>query len=498
VEPPAPPVAQAVDAALHDPPPPPPPPKLVCGDGTALAPAPAPEPTWYCVRPDGTQHGPFVTLFPDGSIELEGAYQDGALDGPWQRKHPSGAAAEQGTYAAGKKTGRWTQSSSTGAALGGYELARGTGVERRWHDTGALYSEVALKDGVRHGASKLYARDGSLIESARYVKGVLDGAHVIGTPWTLRIEEKLAAGVRTGARKIWQSGVPLLEETYDRRGRLSGPYTAWRSRKVARLKGQHQDGKRTGEWIWRDRDNRKERQGSYIDGKRSGSWLEWWGDRVAFSGAYTAGRPDGALIYYSWNGKELGRSTIRGGTGTLTTVHANKKPASRQQLLKGLEDGPYQELTYRGKVVVQGTYRGGLKHGLWKEWTPSGVLVLEQSWTRGKLDGSVKKYVDGKLSAQSTYREGEAEGPYVELRNGKPAVTGQFAADLRTGTWTHHAPDGSVVLVATYKDGVLDGPWRQLVGGVVIEGNLVAGRRTGDWTHTDKTGAVRTLTYGSP
>jgi uncharacterized protein len=243
---------------------------------------------------------------------------------------------------------------------------------------------------------------------------------------------------------------------------------------------------------------KKDREGTYVDGKRNGWWFEWADDRLMFAGSYTAGRPDGEFTYYDWSGNELGKFTMTDGTGTMTTFHSNKKPSSRTRLLKGLEDGLHQELTYRGRVVVEGTYRGGVKHGTWKEWTPDGVLLVEQSWKRGKLDGSVKKYVDGKLSVQSTYVQGKAEGPYQELRHGKPAVTGQFASDLRTGTWTHYAPDDSVVLIATYKDGVLDGPWRQLVGGVVLEGNMVAGRRAGTWTRTDKTGAVRTLTYGTP
>ncbi len=494
--PPQPVIAQAVDAAL--PPDAPLPPKLVCGDGTAPAPAPAPEPTWACARPDGTRHGPFLTLFPDGSIEIEGAYKDGALDGPWRRNHPGGAVAEQGAYAAGQKTGRWVQTSSSGAALGEYELAAGTGVEKRWHDTGALYRELALKDGVRHGPAKLYERDGSLIESARYARGALDGPRAVGTKGTLRIEERFAAGVRTGARKIWQGGIQLAEETYDRRGRLHGPYTLWRSRKVKRVKGQYASGKRSGDWIWNDRDNKKEREGSYVDGKRHGWWFEWSDDKLLFSGAYTAGKPDGEFTYFDWNGKELGKFTIQGGTGTMTTFHGNRKPSSRQRLHKGVEDGLYQELTSRGKVVVEGHYRGGAKHGAWKQWTPDGVLLLEQTWKRGKLDGSVKKYADGKLSVESTYADGKAEGPYVELRHGKPSVTGQFAADRRTGTWTHHAPDGSVVLVATYKDGVPDGPWRQLVGGAVVEGTMAAGRRAGTWTTTDKAGAVRTVSYGPP
>jgi len=128
------------------------------------------------------------------------------------------------------------------------------------------------------------------------------------------------------------------------------------------------------------------------------------------------------------------------------------------------------------------------------------VIVLEQVWKRGKLDGVVKKYVDGKVSLEAHYVDGKAEGSYTELRLGKRSVTGQFAGDLRTGTWTHHNPDGAVVLTATYKDNVLDGTWRELVASppAVLEGQMTAGRRSGTWTRTDQAGGVRKLTYRTP
>ena len=47
--------------------------------------APAPEPTWFCGRGDGSRHGPFITLFPDGTVQIAGRYKDGKLDGAWQR-----------------------------------------------------------------------------------------------------------------------------------------------------------------------------------------------------------------------------------------------------------------------------------------------------------------------------------------------------------------------------------------------------------------------------
>lgn len=475
-----------------------PPPVLACEPGAAPAPIVGVPGAWACTRADGARHGRFVALFPDGAIEIDGTYRAGVLDGPWQRHHPGGAIAERGAYAAGVKTGTWVQRATTGAVLGEYELDAGTGVERRWLDTGELYEEIAYLRGARHGFSKRYERDGSLIESARYVRGVLDGPRVAGTLRTLRVEEQFSAGQLTGSRKIWQLSVPLVEESYDARGRLHGPYTIWRGFKLPRVRGHYEHGKRTGRWVWLDREGRVEREGAYAAGKRTGPWLEWAEGRVVVSSSYAAGRPDGRFAYLDRDGRELGSFTIRGGTGTLLTFHANGAPATRQRVLRGVEDGPYQVLSPRGRVLVEGAFRGGVKHGSWTEWTPDGVLLLEQSWERGKLHGEVKKYVDGKLSLHASYVAGRAHGPYAELRDGRPAVIGQFAADLRTGTWTHYAPDGAVARVATYRDGVLEGPWRQLEAGALIEGALTGGARTGAWTRTARGGAPQPLPSGPP
>lgn len=491
------PLAAAVSADA--PPDAPEPPKLVCDADTTPVPGPAPEPTWYCTRADGTRHGPFLALFPDGGIEVTGTYKDGALEGPWARHHPvTRAVIERGAYAAGQKQGTWTQLDAAGKVLGTYELVAGTGVEKRWYEDGPLYSETALKAGVLDGTSKIYARDGFVLESARYRNGKLDGPHAFGTKQSMRFEETFSGGVRRGERKIWHQGKLIADERYDRYGRLDGPYVSWRSPKIKRIEGEYAAGKRTGLWTWNDRDGKKEREGNYVRGKRDGDWLEWADDKLVWSGQYAAGKPDGTFVYFKKDGSELGRFEIKGGTGWMLTFHGNGKPWTKQKLWKGVEGGAYQELTRAGKLVVEGHYAGGVKHGAWKEWTHDGVLLLEQQWNRGKLDGVVRKYVDGKLSMETTYVAGKAEGAYTEYRQGKPAVSGQFAADLRVGTWTHHAADGAVVRIATYKDGVLEGPYRELADGVVLEGTMVAGRRSGTWTRTDRAGTVVRLTYRSP
>lgn len=483
------------DAAVPEPPPKP---KLVCDSGTVATAGPAPEPTWFCARPDGTRHGPFVTLFPDGSIEIRGTYRDGQLDGAWERMHPNGSVRESGLYAAGMKDGTWTRKSTGGILLGTYEMKTGTGVEKEWLDDGQLYAETSFKAGVLGGIAKIYGKDNLVLGSSQYTAGKLDGAHSFGTRTSMRMEETFVDGVRRGRRKIWHQGGLLADENYDRKGRLDGPYTLWRDAKVFKVKGQFSSGRRTGAWDWRDKKDKKEKEGSYYGGRRDGAWSEWVDEKLVWSGTYDKGKPNGTFTYWDKTGAEIGAYDIKDGTGFVYTYWNNKKPFDRQRFYKGYEDGLYEQFTRTGKRVIEGHFAGVFKHGTWKEWNADGALLSEEVWKRGKLEGAVKKYVDGKLSMESAYVDGKADGPYSEFRNGKPSLTGQFAADRKTGTWTSYAADGSVLRIATYKDGILDGSYRELANGVVIEGAMVAGRRSGTWTQTDRAGAVRKLTYRSP
>jgi antitoxin component YwqK of YwqJK toxin-antitoxin module len=482
-----------VDAA--PPPDAPEPPKLSCDDGTSPRPAPAPEPTWFCAKPDGTRSGPFITTFPDGTIAIEGSYVDGKLDGPWKRHHPGGALAEEGQYTAGLPDGHWRQLSPAGTVLGEYDLKKGTGVKKRWFDDGPLYSERSVKAGVPWGMQKIYEHDGNLVVSGKVYGGKWDGNHVVGLKNTLRIEETFKRGTRIGPRKIWQFWTLLVEENYDDKGKLDGAFTIWRDKKIPRVQGTYDHGKRTGTWTWFDSKNQKEREGDYADGKKTGPWYEYTDTTLTFQGVFTDGKPDGEFIYYDKTGAELGRFTITGGTGVMLTFHANHKVSSRTSIKDGAMTGLYEELTPRGKQVVEGHYLDDKKHGWWREKTELGVLTLEEHYKYGKLDGAVRKFIDGKIAVEATYKNGKAEGPYTEYRDGKPSLTGQFKADVRQGTWTSYGPDGQVVMIATYKDGVLDGPWKVLDGGVVTAGTMVAGRRSGTWTRTDKSGAQTTQTY---
>jgi antitoxin component YwqK of YwqJK toxin-antitoxin module len=483
-----------IDAAVPDAPPPP---KMTCEAGADLTYSPPGEAMTYCARADGVKQGPFQRLFPDGGVEISGTYREDKLDGPWERHYPGGALAEQGQYAAGLKDGHWKQLGPTGALIGEYDMSAGTGVELRYYDDGTLYKETTLKGGVPNGSAKTYAQDGSVLVSEHFSKGKLDGKRESGTKPTMLIEEEYDHGVRIGSRKIWQFWLLHFEENYDRNGRFDGAYTVWRDKKVPRVQGQYAHGHRDGAWIWTDRDNNKEGDGTYDKGKKIGVWNEWFENKLTFTGPYTDGKPDGTFITYDHNGNELGRFDIKDGTGMWTTWNPNAHVSkSKEYLRKGDKDGIYQELVgIRDKVVVEGHYSGGVRWGVWKEWTPDGVLLVERSYKHGKLDGPWKKFVAGKVGSQATYKDGKLEGEYKELRDGKPAVTGQYEHDLKEGTWTTYDASGNAIATVTYKDNVLDGPYHASQAGVVIEGVMAKGRRAGVWTETDKTGKVKPFSY---
>lgn len=496
-----PPPSVAIDAGLSEPAPVEIP-KLVCDAGIKITLAPAPEPLYFCGNEKGVRDGPFVSLFPDESIAIKGGYKDGKLDGPWERHYPDGKIVEHGAYVKGQKDGTWQQLGETGVVLGEYQMTAGTGTERRWYDDGKPYLQRAMRGGSPHGELKLWDHDGVIALTAKQYGARYDGAKTVGTKNTLRIEETFTNGTRHAARQIFQFWLLVIDENYDAKGKLDGAYTIWRDKKIPRVQGTYDHGKRTGTWSWFDRNNNKEREGDFVDGKKTGAWFEWTENKLTSSGTFTDGKPDGEFLSMDKNGTELGRFEIHDGTGTMEAYYPNKKVASETHMIAGAMDGVYRELTQRGKVVVEGRYASDKKHGWWREWDDLGAaglqLRLEQHWRWGKLDGAVKKYEGGKLISEASFKSGKAEGPYTELRDGKPALTGTFTNDRRTGVWTTYDPDGSVTLTATYNDGVLDGSWRQLVSGSVVEGTMLAGRRTGDWSHTDKAGATQVVTYKAP
>jgi antitoxin component YwqK of YwqJK toxin-antitoxin module len=225
-------------------------------------------------------------------------------------------------------------------------------------------------------------------------------------------------------------------------------------------------------------------------------------------GSYAKGKPNGRFTYWSTSGSVAGRFKMRKGTGTMKTFHDSGELASELAMVRGVRHGAYREYSTHGQVTLEGAYRNDEKHGEWITRNGGGELVREERYVAGKLEGVVRQYRRGLLAAEQTYAGGLREGPYRELVLGKAGpegdpverVTGEYAADRKSGEWIYRGADGQPALVEHYQDGALQGGFQELVGGqVVVRGQHEHGRRSGVWAWaTPKGDQVRTITYDAP
>jgi hypothetical protein len=61
-------------------------------------------------------------------------------------------------------------------------------------------------------------------------------------------------------------------------------------------------------------------------------------------------------------------------------------------------DGKYRQYNDSHKLVFEGKYKGGLRHGIFKEYDGSGLLTTKAKYKRGKLKWK-QLYKDGKIYA---------------------------------------------------------------------------------------------------
>lgn len=484
-----------------------PPPRLPCAAPTRPAPLELDGSLgWACVDLEGKRNGRFLTLYPDGATELSGHYADDLLDGSWRRLSHGGKVAESGSYVAGKKDGLWQIYNDTGGLLGDYQMTAGTGVERRWYADGQLASERSFKDGLADGPSQVFVSGGGVLYSAQFRAGKLDGPRHVGLPGAMRLDDRWVEGVPRGHRQILRRSHVAFDVTFDEEGLPVGRFAAWRNRTTLRERGTYVRGDKHGVWRWYDRGRSLEREGSYFLGLRHGRWREWDGGRLVMEGTYVKGKPSGKFTWWTSSGSVAGRFKMKKGTGTMLTFHDDGERASELTMVRGVRHGLYRELSPQGRVLVEGLYKDDAKHGPWIERNRDGELVRETTYVDGKIDGLLTRYRRGQIVAEQTYVAGLRQGPYRELapRPGSgeliERVTGAYDRDRKSGEWIHRDAQGEPALVKHYQDGVLHGGFEERAQGeVVVRGQHTRGRRSGVWSWAaPKGGAVRTITYDPP
>ena len=104
-----------------------------------------------CMRRDGTNHGPSMTWYEDGSKASAGDYRNGVKEGLWCFWHKNGRISGRGIFRNGNPDGIWTS----------------------WYDNDQKESEGSYFEGKHHGQFIHWDSSGDITKILKYSHGKL-------------------------------------------------------------------------------------------------------------------------------------------------------------------------------------------------------------------------------------------------------------------------------------------------------------------------------------
>lgn len=157
----------------------------------------------YClVSVDGREvmQGVYRSMYPDGSVKMEGEYNNGEKCGSWTYWSSRGRKIEATEYRDGKKSGlsrQWSANSGNLVYEGTYRDGKPVGTHEKWYDDGKKLSESVFEtqgadtvmeeiqwhvngqkkahyqyvNGQHHGSYERWFMDGKPEEKGRYGNG---------------------------------------------------------------------------------------------------------------------------------------------------------------------------------------------------------------------------------------------------------------------------------------------------------------------------------------
>ncbi len=107
----------------------------------------------------------------NGQLREETPFRHGRVNGRARTWYRNGILASESFYRDGLLNGVCRQCSEAGKLLGKYNMVRGTGVQRAWHDNGKPQLELNTVAGRFCGRSRLWLRNGVLLSDKLYLDG---------------------------------------------------------------------------------------------------------------------------------------------------------------------------------------------------------------------------------------------------------------------------------------------------------------------------------------
>ncbi|MBA3705864.1 MAG: toxin-antitoxin system YwqK family antitoxin [Bacteroidetes bacterium] len=307
--------------------------------------------------------------------------------GAWKEFYPSGILKNEVNYTDDKMNGYFKEYSAKGGLINTTKYINGVlqnnvpelaklDVKTGYFETGVVKFTATYKDGVAEGIHREFSPEGKVISAKVYVEGVLTGEGILDTA-----------------------------------GRQQGPWKEYHSNGQLKSQGEYLNSKRIGEWVFYHPNGKVEQKGKY-DKK---------------------GRTQGPWKWFYESGNILREENYR----------------------NDLQDGAMVEYSDAGKIITKGEYIDGQKEGAWS--LELADYREEGSYKADKRDGEWKHFYtdNGKLRFSGKFIDGVPDGSQqFYYPNGKERQTGKYAGGLKEGEWRFYDETGYLFLTILFKNDI--------------------------------------------
>lgn len=402
---------------------------------------------------NGKKNGLRKYYFEDGLIQKEEEFSNDVLVGTIRTFYPSGNLLETvplDTLGKGKEHGfGYEFAEEDGRITAVIEYRNGyianrerinrkdkfnqrQGLWREFYPNRLTKLEGRYSNDKKNGYFKTYDENGNLIETLKYVDGILipdpeelaklDIKREYHPNAQVKSVGSYNKGVKEGVHrqytaegkvlsaKIYYKGKVIADGIVDAEGRRQDFWKEFYDSGELRSEGNYKDGKREGGWVFYYKDGKQEQVGNYFKGKPDGDW-KWiynngqtWREEVFYDGL-----EEGLAIEYS----DTGKVVLKG------------------NYLSGEKEGKW--FVDLGDEREEGTYVAGLRNGLWKHYYPSGKLKFEGKFEQGNENGRHISYYE----------------------NGQVKEVGNYKFGLKEGDWFTYNAEGIQLNAITYKQNVV-------------------------------------------
>jgi uncharacterized protein len=332
------------------------------------------------------------TFYFNNHKEADTHFKAGQRHGPFRDFTMKGQKKSEGQFVEGKKAGEWTfyYNQFTVSAKGRFENNLKQG---RWHqywENGDTRAEGNFKDGKEIDTLKEWSQKGEpTLENSCFESN--ERGHYLTFHAQKLIKEKYAChrGVPVGEyTRLDPEGMAVEKGSFDDQGRKQGLWETFHADgKLASRKHFQAGLENDSAYAWDPYGRLKER-GFFQSGAGELLGYDSLGNLIERR-HYSNSHPEGeAWVYYPRGGKRSLVLYKDGQPAELSKWHPN------------------------GKLMAQGIFLNGKRHGIWKTYAENGKLNETSEYREGKLHGDQFFYdAQGQLTRTLRYEHGyPAEG----------------------------------------------------------------------------------------